>query len=71
MSNNIFDIILNEIKDYFKKKDEDYLEFDKHPLASPEDLMDPSKPAPWDHLTNTEDDEDIDIEIEEEIKSEV
>jgi hypothetical protein len=30
--------------------------------------MDPAKPAPWDHLVNTEDDEDIDIEIEERIK---
>ena len=33
--------------------------------------MDPSKPAPWDHLTNTPDDEDIDIEIEEIIKNEI
>ena len=69
MSNNIIDIILNEIKDYFKKKDKDYLEFDQHPLSNPDDLMNPTKPAPWDHLTNTEDDEDIDIEIEEQIKS--
>ena len=69
MSNNIIDTILNEIKDYFKKKDKDYLEFDQHPLSNPDDLMNPTKPAPWDHLTNTEDDEDVDIEIEEQIKS--
>ena len=57
---------LKEILEYFNvRKDEDYLEFDDHPLSSIDDLMDPSKPAPWDHLTNTEDDEDIDIEIEE------
>ncbi len=65
MNNNIIDIILREIKDYFKKKDEDFMEFDDHPLASQEDLLDPDKPAPWDHLMNTHDDEDIDIEIEE------
>ena len=58
---------LEELKAYFnKRKDEDYLAFDSHPLSSIEDLMDPSKPAPWDHLTNTPDDEDIDIDIEEE-----
>lgn len=58
--------LLKEIKDYFNKnKDEDYLAFDDHPLSSVEDLMDPSKPAPWDHLTNDEDDEDIDIDIQE------
>ena len=60
--------LLKEIKDYFSKKDKDYLEFDNHPLSNSKDLMDSSKPAPWDHLTNTEDDEDIDIEIEEYIK---
>jgi len=27
--------------------------------------MNPKKPAPWDHLTNDEDDEDIDIDIQE------
>ena len=59
---------MQEIKDYFKQKEEGYLEFDGHPLASIEDLMDPTKPAPWDHLTNTPDDEDVDIEIEERIK---
>lgn len=57
--------VVEEIKDYFKRKEEDYLEFDNHPLSSADDLMDPTKPAPWDHLTNTEDDEDIDVEIEE------
>ena len=67
MSNNIINTIINEIKDYFNKKDAEYLEFDEHPLSSIEDLMDPKKPAPWDHLTNTADDEDIDIDIEEEI----
>lgn len=57
-----------EIKDYFNnKKDEDYLEFDAHPLSDPDSLLDPSKPAPWDHLVNNEDDEDVDIEIEERI----
>lgn len=58
--------LLKEIKDYFNnKKQKEFLEFDEHPLSSIEDLMDPKKPAPWDHLTNTVDDEDIDIEIEE------
>ena len=52
---------LEEIKDYFNnKKDEDYLEFDGHPLSDPDSLLDPSKPAPWDHLVNNEDDEDVD-----------
>ena len=61
--------LLKEIKDYFNKnKDEDYLAFDGHPLSSVEDLMDPGKPAPWDHLTNDEEDEDIDIEIQEAIR---
>ncbi|OUW03289.1 MAG: hypothetical protein CBD16_03360, partial [Betaproteobacteria bacterium TMED156] len=60
--------ITQEIKDYFKNKEKEYLEFDDHPLSSTSDLMDPSKPAPWDHLTNTEDDEDIDIDIQEYIK---
>lgn len=71
MKNKLFDTILREIKDYFAKKDKEYLEFEGHPLSSAEDLMDPSKPAPWDHLTNTPDDEDIDIEIEEIIKNEI
>ena len=62
------DEVLKEIKDYFSKKGEDHLEFDSHPLATISDLMDPMKPAPWDHLTNTEDDEDIDIDIKEVIK---
>lgn len=63
------DDVVEEIKDYFSNnKDKDYLAFDDHPLSSAEDLLDPTKPAPWDHLTNTKDDEDIDIEIEEYIK---
>ena len=58
--------LLLEIKDYFQNnKDEDYLAFDKHPLSSAESLMDQSKPAPWDHLNNSDEDGDIDIEIEE------
>lgn len=65
--NKTIKMIMQEIKDYFNKtKDEDYLAFDEHPLSSIDDLMDPSKPAPWDHLTNTEDDHDFDIEIKEE-----
>lgn len=68
MKRDLFDVIFKEIKDYFQKKDKEHLEFDDHPLSSPEDLMDPTKPAPWDHLTNTEDDEDVDIEIEEIIR---
>lgn len=60
--------VIEEIKDYFRKKDKEYLEFDDHPLSSIQDLMDATKPAPWDHLTNTENDEDVDIEIEEIIK---
>ncbi len=61
--------LLKEIKDYFNKmKHKDYMEFEGHPLSNIEDLMDPTKPAPWDHLTNDPDDEDIDIEIEEYIK---
>jgi len=61
--------ILNEIEKYFNKKinDEDYMRFNGHPLSNLEDLMDPTKPAPWDHLTNDEDDHDFDIEIEEKI----
>lgn len=63
------DDLLKEIKDYFRnQKDEDYLAFDDHPLSDIESLMDPTKPAPWDHLVNSEDDEDVDIEIEEIIK---
>lgn len=62
-------LIIKEVEDYFNDlKDDDYLEFDKHPLSSLEDLMDLSRPAPWDHLTNTLDDEDLDVEIEEDIK---
>ena len=58
--------LLKEIKDYFRnQQDEDYLAFDDHPLADVESLMDPNKPAPWDHLDNEEDDEDVDIDIKE------
>lgn len=61
--------ILEEIKDYFRnQKDEDYLQFDGHPLSDVESLMDPEKPAPWDHISNSEDDEDLDIDIKENIK---
>ena len=59
--------VMAEIKDYFRnQQDEDYLAFDDHPLSDIESLMDPDKPAPWDHLTNNEDDEDVDIDIKEE-----
>ena len=65
--NKKFKDTMQEIKDYFNnKRDEDYMAFDRHPLSSIKDLMDPTKPAPWDHLTNTEDDHDIDIDIDEE-----
>ena len=63
ITNNLF----HEIKDYFNsKKDEDYLAFDNHPLSDLDSLLNNTKPAPWDHLNNSEDDEDIDIEIKEE-----
>ena len=64
-------ILVKELKDYFNKnksKDEDYFAFNDHPLSSVEDLMDEKKPAPWDHLTNTAYDKDIDIDIEETIE---
>lgn len=62
-----FEDILNEIKDYFRnQRDEDYMSFDRHPLANIEDLMNPDKPAPWDHLINSEDDGDVDVDVEEE-----
>ena len=55
------DDVVAEIKDYFRNQsDEDYLEFDNHPLSTPEALMDPNKPAPWDNLTDEY--ENIDIE---------
>ena len=58
--------ILKEIEKYFNKnKDEDYLRFDQDDLSSIENIMNPDKPAPWDHLTNTEDDEDVDVEVTE------
>ena len=60
--------LLKEIKDYFRnQEDEDYLSFDQHPLSTVESLMDPNQPAPWDHLTNQNDD-DFDIDIQENIK---
>ena len=46
-------------------KEEDYLEFDDHPLSTIKDLMDPERPAPWDHLNNSDNDDDLDVEIEE------
>lgn len=60
------DDMVAEIKDYFRnQQDEDYLAFDDHPLSDVSSLMDPNKPAPWDHLTNDEEDEDVDIDIKE------
>lgn len=65
-ANKIAEEMLEEIKDYFRdQQDEDYLAFDDHPLADIDSLMDPTKPAPWDHLTNEEGDEDVDIDIKE------
>lgn len=60
------DDVMSEIKDYFRdQQDKDYLEFDNHPLSDIDSLMDPDKPAPWDHLNNSKDDEDVDIDIKE------
>ena len=60
------DDVMAEIKDYFRdQQDEDYLAFDDHPLSDVNSLMDPDKPAPWDNLTNTAADEDIDIDVKE------
>ena len=68
-ASEITEDIIEEIKDYFRNQsDEDYLSFDNHPLSDISSLLDPTKPAPWDHLNNSEDDEDVDIEIEERIK---
>tara|TARA_A100000164_G_scaffold291737_1_gene265177 strand:- start:29 stop:223 length:195 start_codon:yes stop_codon:yes gene_type:complete len=64
----MYEKLLKELKKYFKNKDEDYLFFDGHPLSTLENILDETKPAPWDHLTNELDDEDIDVEIEEDIK---
>lgn len=64
MSAKSFEQLFNEIKDYFKKKEKDYLEFDDHPLSSVNDLLDPDKPAPWDHLHNSEEDGDVDIDVQ-------
>ena len=61
------DDVVSEIKDYFRdQQDEDYMAFNDHPLSDIESLLNPNKPAPWDHLTNDEDDEDIDIDVKEE-----
>tara|TARA_B100000989_G_C19528866_1_gene468521 strand:+ start:1769 stop:2086 length:318 start_codon:yes stop_codon:yes gene_type:complete len=57
--------VTSEVKDYFNSKDDDYLEFDDHPLSSIESLMDPDKPAPWDHLTNFKGDKDYDVDVQE------
>jgi len=63
---NIIDELLREIKDYFsKREDNDHMEFEGHPLADLDSLMDPDRPAPWDRLTNDEDDEDVDVDIKE------
>jgi hypothetical protein len=62
---DVFNDLIDEIKDYFRNQnDEDYLSFDNHPLSDIKSLMDPDKPAPWDHLTNDEDD-DIDVDLKE------
>ena len=59
---------MSEIKDYFRnQQDEDYLSFDDHPLSNIDSLLDPDKPAPWDHLNNDDDDEDVDIDVKEKI----
>ena len=61
--------IFQEIKDYFNNlKDEDYMVFDDHPLSSIDNLLDPMRPAPWDHLSNDPDDGDLDVDIREDIK---
>ena len=62
---NIIDELLREIKDYFsKREDGDHMEFEGHPLADAQNLMNPDSPAPWDHLSNEENDGDVDIDIE-------
>ena len=64
---NTIDELLREIRDYFSKREEsDHMEFEGHPLADVQSLMNPDSPAPWDHLTNYEDDEDVDLDVEEE-----
>ena len=43
--------LLREIKDFFSKhaeKDEDYLKFNDHSLATIENLLDERAAAPWD-----------------------
>lgn len=58
--------VLKEIEKYFdKNKGDDYLEYDDNELSSLENILDPDKPAPWDHLTNTDDDKDIDVDVSE------
>jgi len=65
ISNN-YKKIINEMMKYFEKnKEEDYLEFDQNELSSIENILNPDKPAPWDHFTNEEDDGDVDVDIEE------
>jgi hypothetical protein len=51
--------IMKEIRDYFKRKEDDYLEYDNHSLSSVEDLMNPDVAAPWD----SEEDGDYDNDI--------
>ena len=67
LSANVIDEnFIGEIKDYFSSRsDEDYLKFDNHPLSDIRNLMDEDSPAPWDHLTNTDDDEDVDVNVQE------
>ena len=58
--------VSEEVQKYFSKnKDEDYLRFDDDELSSLENIMNPDKPAPWDHLSNYEDDDDIDVDLSE------
>ena len=58
-----------ELKDYFSSRsDEDYLRFDGHPLSDLKSLMDDESPAPWDHLTNTADDGDVDVDVQEDLE---
>ena len=57
---------LQEIKDYFsKREDSDHMKYDGHELADVESLMDPDRPAPWDHEINTKNDGDVDVDVEE------
>ena len=50
---------LQEIKDYFsKREDGDHMEFEGHPLADVNSLMNPDAPAPWDQESDMEDEEE-------------